>query len=939
LTPVSDQKVLITRFLLLKPFTGFRIVVVFILLCSLNIISPSSAFGQEKVDFSGVILDSLTHSPIEMAVVSVQDVGRWAYTDNNGRFELDNLPVGEYVVGVHYLGYHELKKIVTFHQNVKLVISLQAENLELNEVIVTATEKRGGPTSSVINRQAMEHLQPSGFADLLELLPGYMATKLNMSEVSTITLRQAGSDKNTGLGTAFYIDGVPFDNDASLQLAGNSSSDLKISGRINVAKGVDMRQISTDDVEKIEIVRGVPSARYGGITSGAVLITRKWGETDLTARFKSDLNSKLASVGKGFKIRKLPGIFNVNTEFMTNSYDPRNTLLKYSRSTTSLKYIRHFDWNGTELILKTSGSYLFTLDKEKEDPEINYGQKDLYKSTYSRYSFGVNADLMIPGNVSKELKFTFSSSLVDDEFIREKYVSPTGPMPIPTAMVEGEADAEYLQQGYEGHLLVDGKPVNIYATTDFSLSFSKNNMTHKPSAGFSWKFDKNYGDGEVYDLSKPLYPGSSNWRPRPFSDVPAMNKLAFYLEDDFTFKSGRHTVLLIPGVRGTSLASLSNAYAMQGKVYFDPRINAEWRFPAFNLGQLPLKITLTGAWGKLSRMPVAWQLYPDLEYYDIIELNYYSQNPDLRRLYVMTQIEDHTNYNLKPAETRKKEVGIKASVGKAKLSLTAFDEKMTNGFLFSKRFVSYTYKKYDAGSVSPEGLSAPPDLSLFDYDQASELFEYKQSVNGALVRKKGIEYRLELPRWKALNSKVTIDGAWFKTRYFVTLPSYKLNNIIVNNEIYPYVGVYLYDSTKSNVKELHNTNLYWTTNIPRHKLVMTLSLQATWYFKTRYIPYDGVPDGYLDTMGNYHVFQESDVDDPVLRYLVKNFSDHYFDTSRKPIDFGLNLKMSKDISEHLKLSFYVNRLVSYLPDYKTNFNVTKIRKRNPWFGMELKLKL
>jgi hypothetical protein len=112
-----------------------------------------------------------------------------------------------------------------------------------------------------------------------------------------------------------------------------------------------------------------------------------------------------------------------------------------------------------------------------------------------------------------------------------------------------------------------------------------------------------------------------------------------------------------------------------------------------------------------------------------------------------------------------------------------------------------------------------------------------------------------------------------------------------------------------------------------------------WSQKSRKLPYDGIPDAYLDARGNYHIFEKTDEDDPVLKYLVKDFSDHNFDTSKIPINLGLNLKMGKDISKHLKLSFYVNRLVSYLPDYKTVFNVTRIRKQNPWFGMELKLKL
>ena len=60
-----------------------------------------------------------------------------------------------------------------------------------------------------------------------------------------------------------------------------------------------MRSISTDDIESVEIVRGIPSAEYGNLTSGLVNIKRIRKSTPFTARFKADEYSKLFSVGKG----------------------------------------------------------------------------------------------------------------------------------------------------------------------------------------------------------------------------------------------------------------------------------------------------------------------------------------------------------------------------------------------------------------------------------------------------------------------------------------------------------------------------------------------------------------------------------------------------------------------------------------------------------------
>ena len=39
-------------------------------------------------------------------------------------------------------------------------------------------------------------------------------------------------------------------------------------GSTFVNSGVDMRSVSTDDIESVEVVRGIPSVEYGDLTSG-----------------------------------------------------------------------------------------------------------------------------------------------------------------------------------------------------------------------------------------------------------------------------------------------------------------------------------------------------------------------------------------------------------------------------------------------------------------------------------------------------------------------------------------------------------------------------------------------------------------------------------------------------------------------------------------------
>lgn len=133
----------------------------------------------------------------------------------------------------------------------------------------------------------MQHLQPTSFSDLLELLPGNISQTPDMGKANTITLRETGAISATGaksglsddyaitsLGTLFIVDGAPISGDADLQSVPSASASDPESKRSVTNRGVDMRTLSTDDIESVEIVRGIPSAEYGNLTSGMVNIKR-----------------------------------------------------------------------------------------------------------------------------------------------------------------------------------------------------------------------------------------------------------------------------------------------------------------------------------------------------------------------------------------------------------------------------------------------------------------------------------------------------------------------------------------------------------------------------------------------------------------------------------------------------------------------------------------
>ena len=111
-----------------------------------------------------------------------------------------------------------------------------------------------------------------------------------------------------------------------------------------------MRTISTNDIEKVEIIRGIPSAAYGDLTTGLIKIERKIGDIPFQARFKADGFSKQYYVGKGFSMNKNWQLA-ANLDFLEAKNDPTDTYDKYQRLTGSVrsKLLTNYGithWNG-----------------------------------------------------------------------------------------------------------------------------------------------------------------------------------------------------------------------------------------------------------------------------------------------------------------------------------------------------------------------------------------------------------------------------------------------------------------------------------------------------------------------------------------------------------------------------------------------------------------
>ncbi len=894
----------------------------------------------------GLILDNSDNEPLGFASVAIMPTNISIHSSADGEFAF-RAEAARYSVKIAFIGYQTLSQNISISSDTTIVFKLKPTAEMLREVVVTARESNGATTASRIDRDAMEHIQPTSFTDLLELIPGNISQNPNMGAVNSIALRETGNLSASGtistnsdyaissLGTLFVVDGVNLSGDAEMQNIPTTATDGPEYSRNLTNRGVDMRTISTDNIESVEIVRGIPSAEYGNLTSGMVNIKRIKKATPLRARFKADEYSKLFSVGKGFNVNQ--HVINVDAGYLDSKVDPRNNLENYKRVNASARANLHFYTDALAITFAPGIDYTGSFDNSKVDPDLNYNKIDDYKSNYNKYAF--SSELALEFNKIKWLNavtLNTGATYQVDKLTRRKQVAPRRASVAPTTMDEGVHDGAYLLSEYIANYVSDGRPFDLSLKLKADGQIGAGQTINKYKVGSEFSLAKNYGDGQVYNLSQPL---SASWttRPRAYKDIPSLAVLSFFAEDNFSAKIANSTAEVQLGVRTIQLPSLDSKYDLAGKVYIDPRANAVWHFPAIG----KLKLLLAAGYGLTTKMPTIDYLYPQAHYNDIVQLNYYDvNNPgEYSRVNLRTYIEDATNYNLKAARNRKWEIRFGAELGGNSLSVTYFDERMSSGYRYSQVYSSYAYRKYDASAIDALSLTSQPSLEDLPYEDLYILDGYSKVTNGSRINKKGVEFQINTQRFKPLRTSLTITGAWFKSTYSNSQKLYATVNDVVGNQAVSDLYVGLYDSNDGRVNEQFNTNFMFDTQIPRWGLIFSTNIQCMWFVKTTRLRQNGVPVSYIAAAdGLLHDYAGDAESNHILQYLVKTYNEDIYRTQKVPTALYVNLKATKQIGKWLKISAFANRILDYLPDYESN-GITVRRTSDAYFGMELNFTL
>jgi outer membrane receptor for ferrienterochelin and colicin len=934
---------------------------------------PVGIAAQNRYKMAGKVLEANSNKPVELVAVQIKELNRWTTSDMSGNFTIPDIPAGNYTLLASCLGYDKYEKPVTISGDmVDFRLLLNQLSLGLEEVIVVAKENTSLSSSSKIESSALEHVQPTGLADVMQLVPGQITVNPDMSGNNQITIRDINSwtsrvDANSSLGTAVIIDGTPVNNSANMQTLNTASGGIS-QGYSTAGQGVDMRQISADNIESVEVIRGIPSVEYGNLTTGAVLVKTKAGKTKFNIKVKADPNIKQTAFSKGFT---LPGNNNGALNFdldYTQAYDDmREPTSSYRRITGQIGYSNTWFKATIPLSLNAKILHYNTFDNQKSDPDMQ--KTEIFQNKEQSFGFKLYGNWGLKKSWITNLEYNFSGDFNKQKFYEYK-ISSGGVTPMPLAMESGEAVGEILPSSYFSELTIDGRPYNYFGQLKGNKTGRWGQTLHHLMAGAEWRTSGNNGLGQLYDRRRPPY-GSTSSRPRAFKDIPASNELSLFLEDKMSFPVGKTTVNAQGGIRYTNLLP-KGLFATDAFTTFEPRINLTYDiFRNRKTGRLK-SLSLRFGYGKTSKTPGMIYLYPDKSYEDQLSFNYY---PDL--IVVTTKvITDTSNPDLKPTMNTKNEVGIDFHLFGINFMFTAFMENLKDGFSYTSQYFVMNYRKWDplAGTgknpVFENGnvyYTENGQKQTLHWSPKNDFVSYLMPLNNYNIHKKGLEYVIDFGKIPAIQSSFRIDGAWYYiSKIDEVIPYYQKVNITWQGDKFPYLPVF--PGNEGTLKQRLNTNMVLDTHIPKIKMVVSLTGMLIWFNKTTYTwtdtkgndiawslgsnneklygNYENTDNIYIDPIGYYdwqmvyHAWENNYSFTSPFIFMVKQSRHDYFSSVNYPFTWQINLKLTKEFGDKAKLSFFANNVFNYRPLSKDPRSDSWFRQNQPaYFGAELKFTL
>jgi len=882
-------------------------------------------FAQERrAVLSGSVRAAEDGQPLQDVLVRVVGISAFTLTDARGFYRLERLPQTKVDVVFERIGLvREVVSVELTELENTLDVSLRYVSFKSAEVIVTAKENaQGGElgTTSRIERSAIEHVQASSLADVLQLLPGQLAQNPTLSGVRQSLLRQASlsvsaanpsaADRANALGTAIVLDGVPLSNNANLQTnltILNSAPGTLPPFASTEGRGLDLRQFSADIIESIEVIRGIPSARHGDLTVGAILVQTRATAYAPQVRLRLNPQTFESTLGAGWNLFERRTSLTAELNFTRSQDDPRRTEETFSRLIANLAWSQQWD-NAARLTTTLRTNFYTTIDERQVFAQ---DRQQVERFAQDR-GLRLNLSSILRFDDDSRAKLTWTASLNYAEQLgrfQELITRADGRFPLSDATTDTTKPGIFGDIEYLNRTRVQGLPLNLYSRLELTYKTLFSGTSHQFFVGTEFRLDQNRGEGRVFNVFEPPRQNYSvGERPRPFSDVPALVQLGFYLEDRIAAEILGKNFLAQAGLRFDNI---------QPRGVFDGTFGSALS-PRLNLTLEILDgIWLRGGYGVTVKSPTLSQLFPDRKYFDLVGFNYFAPNPAERLVMITTRVVEPKNPNARYFSATKSEIGVDLSIGGMSANVVAFRENTAGAFGINRLPVVLTYPRFRLVSA-PAGR--PPEIAVAAID--TFIGAYDMPVNSRDIFSEGLELTLDLPEWSAVRTSLNLTGAYLRSRIID-------NSLFFNTDVIfgttPPNRIDVFQSGGGRESQLLTTSLRFITRIPELSMVVSLLAQTIWIETDRPFNRGNQPIGFVDRQGNLNLIADLPPQQPQPGL-----------ESQRPILWLFNARLTKELPSGIRFAFFVNNALADRPLF-FNPATGQSTQRNPtlFFGAEV----
>jgi outer membrane cobalamin receptor len=938
---------------------------------------------------TGKVLDNKTRLPIEYAVVSVPERELWATTNERGEFRINLVGEDRFTLIISCLGYMKNTTIYEnslslAHNN---IFYLKQDNLQLSEVVVTAQKQKSEiATTYAIDRNAINHIQANSITDVMALLPGAATSKsLSLTSEQRIGIRSQNATEldNASFGTAIEVDGVRMSNN-STYTSGVEGTDIRnismaniesieiVTGlpsvehgdltagmvKINTKKGkspLEIEIINKPFIKSYSVQKGFLLGKNAGTLNASVEHTSSisnraspyttYNRNGVNLAYQNTLRLMTKPVILTYTLAGNSGGY--NSESDPDAFTSTYTKIKDNvlRSSLKLNWLLNTSWI-TNLEFFSSVNYSDKLTEKKTNHSSSSAVAAIH-TTEAGYHIGTNYDdnpeaaiLMIPAGYWYDLGFD------------------------------------------------DDKPVTYSLELKAKWNKEIGKVSNKVLLGAGFDYAGNYGRGVYYDDMRyaPTY-RSYRYDIQPFIKTLALyaeDKINFpVLGRDMQVQAGvRADIVAIRGSEygvSTGLSPRINSrYTILDRrsgfisnLTFYANLGDAVKLPSANI--LYPRQTFTDkpvfASGTLSDGSVFYAYYTQPE-----RLVY---NPDLKW---ERNRKSEIGIDMKTSIAR---ISLSAFYDrtynpyKYVSSYSPYEYKYTDRAALNDVPISFENRVFNidqqSGVVTVSDRSGTYASQELAYKTLRQFKSSTYYANGSPVEKSGINWLIDFEQIKALKTSVRVDGAYFQYKGLdKTLEvDWPTSSNMSDGNPYKYLAYYVGSASWANGSETAKltTNVTFTTHIPAVRMIFTLRLEACFYdYSQNLSQYNGGTrsyvidnkDSFVPSTNNTNIYAGNvfvatyplyyttidDMDtqipfletflwakdndktlyDELAKMVLKSNYNYYFNASRNSVYYSANINLTKEIGNHVSLSFMANNF----------FNNMK-QVTNSWTGSNLSL--